>query len=985
MTPFADAPHRLFAVAPGESFADRFAAGLWARIGRDPPDAMARVTVILNTARGLRAVEEALAHHAGSTAFLPKLVLIGDIGALVRDALPLPSVVDPLRRRLHLIRLVAGYLSAAPGRAPLSAAPDLAESLAQLLDELQENGTEPGMLDRIAADQGLSAASAAHWRETLRFLDIIRRAWPEILAEDEGGAVDPGTARRRASEAVVAAWQTRPPAGPVIAAGSTGSRGPTATVLAAVAGLPQGAVVLPGFDAAMDPDVWQTAGPEHPYAPFRPLLDQLGLQPGDARAWAPSPAKPSPRLILLSQALRPAPVTDAWIAAAPMLAAAAAEATAGLALVEADGQRQEAAAIALAIRHALEEPAKRIALVTPDAALARRATAELARFGVVPDDSLGRPLAQSPPAVFLRLIAGLAAGRTEPVQVAALLQHPLARAGFGRGAHLRMARAYERAALRGPAASSIEPGTLPPWPGAWEDEAAWLARVARPLVELAAAQTQDLPAAVRAHRAAAEALSADPDAGPMVWSGEDGRALRGLFDSLAAAATAHGPKAIKNYAQLFTALFAGATEPPEPARPHPRVMIWGTQEARVQSCDLTILAGLNEGVWPALPDPGPWLSRPMREAIGLPPVERQTGLSAHDFLQGAARAEVILTRAKKVEGTPTVPSRWLTRLTGLLTGTDPTALETMRDRGRVLLDLVPLIHRPNAAASVAPAPRPRPCPPVAARPRSLSVTQIELLIRDAYAIYARKILGLVPLDPLGRSPDARDRGEVIHTVLQRFVAETPVLPEDAEDRFTAIAEAVLAHHVPAADLRRIWLGRLRRTATWLVSTERARREIADPLALEVKGALELDHAALVAPFTLTARADRIDRLHAGGAAIIDYKSGTVPSKEQVGVFSHQLHLQGLILAGGGFDGAPPLLPRSGAYLGLSGGREGGKELPVDDIDGALAEHKVRLLDLLASYDRADTPYVARGRPFKQSFAGDYDHLSRRAEWEEGEP
>jgi ATP-dependent helicase/nuclease subunit B len=36
--------------------------------------------------------------------------------------------------------------------------------------------------------------------------------------------------------------------------------------------------------------------------------------------------------------------------------------------------------------------------------------------------------------------------------------------------------------------------------------------------------------------------------------------------------------------------------------------------------------------------------------------------------------------------------------------------------------------------------RPSPRPPVAARPRSLSVTEIKTLIRDPYAIYARHVL-----------------------------------------------------------------------------------------------------------------------------------------------------------------------------------------------------------------------------------------------------
>jgi double-strand break repair protein AddB len=682
-------------------------------------------------------------------------------------------------------------------------------------------------------------------------------------------------------------------------------------------------------------------------------------------------------------------VTDAWQRAAPALAAEAGAATGGLTLIEAPSPRHEAAAIALAIRRALEQPGKRIALITPDAALARRVTAELDRFGVLPDDSLGRPLAQSPAGVFLRLLGEVAAEGAAPVWLAALLLHPLTRPGLPRRAHLDLARRYEREVLRARPQPGLPPGQMPVWDDPPEGGAEWLARIERIVAGLAGplAAGASLAEVVAAHMAAAEALSRESlDAEPEVWRQAAGEALRALMQRLALNADAHGDGAAAGYLALIGNLMARESLPPEAERPHPRVMIWGTQEARVQGADVAILAGLNEGVWPAAPPPDPWLSRPMRESLGLPSEDRGIGLAAHDFLQGAARSgpgrEVILSRSRKVEGVPTVASRWLIRLENLLGGLgDGVALKAMKARGDELLQLVALVHQPEAP--VPRAERPRPRPPIEARPRRLSVTQVETLVRDAYAIYAYKVLGLRPLDPLGRPPDFRERGMVIHRIMERFARAVPdhlPEPEEARRLLLAAADAVLAKEVPWPDTRRVWRARIGRFAEWFLTGEAARRAAGRPEGLEVKGALPV--AAPAGEFTLTARADRIDRLDGGGAAIFDYKAGSPPSAKQIELgFNQQLHLQAAILMAGGFEGLDALEARSGAYLGLTGDRDGGKERRVEDLQAEIAKHVARLEALLAAYDRVETAYVSRGRVEKLEYEGDYDHLARRGEWE----
>lgn len=973
---------RVYAVPPGVPFAEAFARGFWSRHAGCGPAAPARGRVLLNTPRSLRLVEEALVDKGPGNALLPRLGTLTDLGG---DPLAAPDIlpaIAPLRRQLRLIRLVERYLAAERGaEAAAASAPALAAALETLLDECDEAG-----LDAAALDHATGGAHAAHWQRTLAFVDLVRRHWPAIRAEEEGGAPDPRARQRAVIERMVAEWRTRPPTGPVIAAGSTGAVASTGLLLAAIARLPGGAVVLPGLDTTLPDGVWAEIArgdaPEHPQAPFGRLLQLLDLTPGDVAPWEET-APPAPRLALMTQALRPAPVTDAWRAALPALAAEVSAATADLTLVEAASPRQEAAAVALAIRRGLDEPGTRIALVTPDAALARRVTAELARFEVLPDDSLGRPLSLTPPAVFLRLLARIAADGAELGRLGALLQHPLMTPGVARRDHLGHARAYDRAVLRKPGAMPPA-GCLPPWPEAGAEASAWLAAIEAGLAPLVAALEAGAPlaAVAAAQHRAAEALSRETEgAEPRVWAGADGAVAREVVEGLIAEGGAHGPEATTAWPALLDAMLGQREVRPAPTAPHPRVTILGPREGRTQAADLVILSGLNEGTWPALPDADPWLSRPMRRAVGLPEPEARIGLSAHDFYHAALRGRVFLTRSLRVEGTPTIASRWLIRLENLLGGIDDgAALAAMRVRGQALLGVLEHVHAPTAPTPRAP--RPMPSPAVLARPRRLSVTDVETLIRDAYAIYARKILNLAPLDPPGRAPDYRDRGTVFHAVLERFVEETrdawPGQPA-AKAHLMTVADAVLAERVPAADLRRIWRARLARAADWFIAQEDERRAGARPGAVETKGVMEFDAPA--GPFTLSAKADRIDLRADGRAAIIDYKTGKIPTRSEIDAgFAQQLHLQAAILAAGGFADIPARETAVGEYIGLTGAGDGGNRLRREGLGAEVSEHTARLISLIAAYDQG-AAYIARGRPQMLSEEGDYDHLSRRREWE----
>jgi ATP-dependent helicase/nuclease subunit B len=837
------------------------------------------------------------------------------------------------------------------------------------MDELRGEAVDPAALATLDIGE-----HAAHWQTSLAFLSIVRD-WLDA------GNMAEGQARlRAAAEALAAEWATAPPAHPVIVAGSTGSRGATRAFMAAVARLPQGAVILPGLDPDLPPPVWERlaeddrAAGDHPQHGLAAVCAALGIAPWAVPPWHDTPPPNPARAALVSLALRPAPVTDQWMVDGPALAPSLPEAAEGLTWIEAEGPRAEAEALALILRAAAED-GQRAALITPDRMLTRQVTAALARWGLRPDDSAGRPLALTPPGVLLARLADLAGARLTPEALLALLKHPLtASAPDARRPHLRQTEVLELRFLRG-GPPFLDWDALEAWAARTEAaDPAWMAWLRRALAPLAPAGPLPLPALLARHRAAAEALAAGPHAGGhALWDKEAGRAALALLDELAAEAHAGGTLSPAQYRALLASLMAGREVPEEAVITHPSIAIWGTLEARVQSADLVLLGGLNEGTWPRLPGPDPWLSRAMRRSLGLPSPERVIGLSAHDFQAAAGAARVVLSRATRDAEAPTVPSRWLLRLQNLMAGLGPegaAALAAAQSRGARWLAQAALLDRP--AASVPAARRPSPRPPAAARPTRLSVTQVETLVRDPYAIYARHVLGLRALDPPGRQPDALARGTALHAVMEAFGDATDAgLPPDPAALFRAIAREALDAEVPWPATRALWYARLDRAADWLAATEAERRARAAPRAREVAGTLALDTTPL--GFTLTAKADRIDATPDGAYALYDYKSGGLPTEKAAAAFHLQLPLEAAIAAAGGFAGLPPGPTRHMELIGLGGG---GSALTIDT---GPAETLARLVRLIALY-QTGAGFTARLRPQRLSYDSPYDHLSRYGEW-----
>ncbi|GGB34420.1 double-strand break repair protein AddB [Tistrella bauzanensis] len=1032
-------PSGVWRVPAGIPFLDVLARGLIDAAGGDP-ERLGRMTVLLPTRRAIDELARAFLVAAdGRAALLPRLKPLGDVEAdelmlaeagdpgAAADILALPPAMSPLARRMRLARLIERWSARDHGQSlTLDEATRLADALARLLDEALVEDVDLARLDRLVPE-----ALARHWQEVLAFVDIIRRFWPEILAES--GAIDAIDRRNRLLRAEAARLAAEPPADPVIIAGSTGSQAATRALIRAVAGLPQGAVVLPALDETPDADtlVAIRQDPTHPQNALTRLVDELGLTAAAIPVW-PAVTRDQiragrDRRILLAEAFRPAETTDRWA----NLSVVGPTSLDGLDRLDAADPRAEATAIAVAMRAVLQTPEQTAILVTPDRRLARRVTGELRRWGLNLDDSAGRPLMASGPAVFLDLIARAAAERLAPVPLLALVKHPLAAGGLPPGQFRAGGRLLERTLLRGPRPAPGMAGLRAALDGALADTGArdhgriqavaatlgpWIERLDERIGDFAAMMTDGeagFDELLDAHVAAAEALAetgaADlaataaaattatiaDDITPALaqtgaerlWRGEAGEALMQALAELRDEAGILGAIPVSRYPALLSALLSDRTLRPR-WRSHPRLQVLGPLEARLLSADLVILGGANEGGWPRDPGPDPWLSPAMRRQAGFPPAERRTGLAAHDMWSQLAAPRVLVTRSAKVDGTPTVPSRWLLRLDAVIAGAGLTRADSA---ARAAL---PYAGWARSLDVVAPAVRPgppAPCPPVDRRPRRLSVTQIETLMRDPYAVYARHVLGLEALDPVDADPGAAERGRFIHAVLDRFVREVSrapaPMPVDAEARLLNLGRAVTADlRLPPAVIA-FWWPRFERIARWFVGVERARRTGLAASHTEIRGSVVLD--APGGPFRLTAVADRIDRFADGSFAILDYKTGSPPSGRDIqrGI-APQLPLEALILDRGGFDGIPAATVSELAFWRLSGRRPAGAEIqvlkPGQTADALIAEHGAGFQRLIATFDRPDHPYMARPRAWAAPRYSDYVHLARVKEWQAGD-
>ncbi len=943
-------------------------AQAWLAAPGDPGAGM----LILPNRRAARALAGAfLQANAGQALLLPRIVAaqgLDEAGLALAGALDLPPAIEPMRRQAILASLILKLEgeNGAPRRLPGAWA--LAADLAALLDE-----ADYAEIDLAAALPGVVEAELArHWEVTLKFLRIVTQNWPAILKSLR--LLNPAARQVALLDAQGAAWAAKPPAEKIwlVAADADPALCRLARV---VAGLPAGAVILPGYDPMLPDAAWAALDDSHAQAGIARLLGGLGARREEIAHWpAPASKVPPGRAALLSRALLPAAALADWQQPAALV-------TAGLHQLAARDEQEDATAIAMILRDALEVPGRSAALVTPDRGLAVRVVAALRRFGVAADDSAGEPLAETPPGVLLRLLARAAQAEFSPLPLLALLKHPLTGLGSSPEITRAQARALERKALRGPrpppGLAGLRFRLKPDGDRTERDFLARLELTLAPLTGLPLAL--DPAAALRALIAAAEAIAATADASgaAQLWAGEAGAMLSDTLAEALAALFGLPVMPAADLPDLLDGLLAGqVVRRPRTRDNHPRVAIWGVQEAMLQSVDVAVLGGLVEGVWPAPAEPGPWLSRPMRKAAGLASAERSVGQAAHDFFALAcACPSVVLAAPTRRERAPAVPARWLTRLKALLSGAGQALPAHPAAGWAARLDL-------PAAREVRPKPAPR--PPAEARPKRLSISEIATLIADPYAIYARHVLDIRPLDALDEESDQSQFGNIVHAGLATFfsVERNFAAPGAAAELALHLQTALRATR-PRPALQHWWEARLERIACWVVEAEAARRNTTPPAALALEQ--KADHQ-VAGGFVLRGRADRIEAQADGKVLIMDYKTGAVPEAKKVRAGTMpQLPLEAVMAEAGAFGPAFTGPVTELAYWKLSGRHNPGEDKPL--FDGKPAELR-KVIDaaaaslplLFAKFADPATPYLAHPHPDRSTYKDVFAGISRSAEW-----
>ncbi|MDZ7587681.1 MAG: double-strand break repair protein AddB [Parasphingorhabdus sp.] len=970
----------VFTISAHGGFADGLARGLIDRFGKDPLE-LARGLLLLPNNRARRAVTEAFIRESGGGLLLPRMAVVGalDLDEAVGIALDGVDMADDLKpavpqmsRLLTLARLVEQEGQRRGQKLLAQDALALAQMFAATLDQLIAD--ERSLRDLIELGDAIEIELPGHWQASYGFFIAVAQAWYEEL--DARGQVDDATRRNALFDAVARRWRAAPPAHFIAAVGITTAAPAIARLLRCVADLPRGLVVLPGLDLAMADTEWdalipralaaegqplQRAQETHPQYHLRLLLDRMSIARGEVQRWrriGESGAR-AERSRAIGNMFTAPEFTARWENLPN-----SERSMAGVRLIETANSAGEAQAIALLVREALETPAQRIAIITPDRALARRISAHLLRWDIAAEDSAGTALAQTPPAILMLLLLECAAQGFPPADLLALLKHPLVAAGDERLRWLEQVRTLDLL-LRGPRPAAGLAGVTALFAGTdWRKQA--LRDAARDWWQQTAVRLEPLERLASGAVAISQLLETVQNllqdlTGGTIWAGPAGRELATFWTSLLSEIAGTDQQlAPQEWQPWFTAMLTNIAVRP-PYGGHPRVALYGLLEARLQTADIVICAGLNEGVWPQSVSPDPWLAPAIRTALGLPAQERQIGLSAHDLAEALGAKHVVLTRAKRDASGPAIASRFLLRMKAMC-----------GDNLRHDVDMILLAGALDRAIAMPPVGKPAPQPSAEQRNVSLSVTEVETLQSDPYSFYARKILRLSAIDMVDAEPTYAWRGSAAHDILFEWAAQDNFTPGRLMDRAREFLNRPETHPI----MRALWSPRLLAALEFVEQQTLA--GIADgrkPMLYEESGAAE------IAGVRINGRVDRLDQFADGSLGIVDYKTGKPPSARAVKEgFRIQLGLLGAIAEARGFRGlAGPVAAFE--YWSLSRGNSGFgfvavpyKEVPADDMVG----HATAILaDVVAQYIKGNSAFLPKLQP--EYCFPEYDQLMRLEE------
>ena len=948
------------------------------------PLGISSTLLLLPNNRAIRTMTEAFVRLAAPGLLLPRMVAVGDLALdeklgssldpITGDESALLQPVPPAQRTMLVTRIVERHRRASGQPVSPAEAVRLARELAEMIDELEIEGLDPMILEKMESSRG---QLADHWQSAYR---QVVQMLPEYARELRAhGWVGPAERRNMLLERLADRFKAAPPDHPVIAVGITTSARAIADLLATVARLPQGLVVVPGLDVAMPEDEWTDLGspdggddaprPQetHPQYHLKRLIERMHVSRDEFRVMG----KPSNAAAVVAEIFCLPAKTAEWRDLPP-----GRKRLAGVSVLEASDSAEEARAIAIAAREALEQPGKRVAVVTPDRELALRVSAQLKRWQITVDDSAGKPLLQSANGTLIMALATAMADHFSPVSLLAIAKHPLVTGDMERRDWLDRARRLDLL-LRGPSSgiglAAIErriDAMKPDHP----DRAAlidWWPVFAKLLKPLA---FEDSVSPIDAFAAIAEVAGALTN--NAIWKRAEGRQLASEWEEITTSDLgAFGRVELQAIPPLLGELLGRSVIRP-PYGGHPRVAIYGLLEARLQQADLVICGGLNEATWPQLPQPDPWLAPVIRRELKLATLDRNIGLSAHDLANALGGDEVLLTRARRDRSGPTVASRFLLRIKAYL----GTQLATADDLGA----LTELLDRPTEQVPFAL--RPKPMPSAEQRKVRLSITQFDQLKSDPFSFYAKTIMGLNVLEPVAAEPSYAWRGTLVHDILEKWFKEDDCAP----DALLRRADDLLSDPNLDPALRALWQPRVAAGLRWVAEeTQRLIAQGRELTVAEVSGKTEIKGVKV------KGRADRIDKLADGSLAIIDYKTGMPPKVKQVSAgYALQLGLVGLMAERGVIKGVKGTASQF-EYWSLAKNKQrefGYIETPTSKKDG---DARVRADEFVAfalreaeaaieNWINGTAPFEAKLHPEYANYE-DYDQLMRLQEWNGRQP
>lgn len=979
--------YNLFTIPPTESFSDSFVRTILKETEKNRSE-LTKYLILLPTRRACRVIRDAFLRQTnGTPILLPRLQAIGDIdeGELFfnlngEDSLDCKPPISSMKRQAYLAQIISKLpdFSKSPAHNI-----SLANALGQLLDQIYTEDLDISELPSLVDSQKF----AAHWQITLDFLKIISEYWPQIL--NEIGMIDAADRRNILSNKLNDTWISNPPNHPIIAAGTTGSIPSTAKLLKTILTLPNGRIVLPGIDTYMSNNAWDNIDETHPQATLKNLLISLEKDRNDIKIWGcVDDNTETIKEKFISDALIPAKNSDIWqsMKGSEKTKQEIITSLVNTHLYECDTSQEEATIISLIIRESLEHKEKITAVVTPDRQLAKRIAVSCERWGIQLDDSAGKNLEQTTIGSFLISSAEVCLNQISPVYLLSFLKHPLNTGGDFKNfrKHIRL---LDKQVLRGLKPDSGFKGIIKKYNKILDDEYQnnpnpinfefinYLENLFKEFYNLFHNnQPHDFKKYLTEHIKFIENCSKEE----FLWSGEEGEEASKFLSELLEASPLLPKVKGSDYLLILKQLMKQKSVRPKYGT-HPRLMILGQLEARLINADRVILSSLNEGKWPSDSKHDPWMSRPMRQDFGLPPLERSIGLSAHDFVQGFCKKEVFLTRSKKQDGSPTVPSRWLQRISTLLKAYDISEDIIKKNEFNEYKNQL------NLAKNKISIKRPEPTPPINVRPTNISVTSIDTWLKDPYSIYAKYILKIKNIDPLEKEWSHIEKGNLLHKILEKFNKDNKsIITNDCIDKFITIAKDEFELNGNEA-IKDFWLPKIYKIGKWYINHETSWRKQARPIAFEEKGFIEINKENI--NFTIFGRVDRIDKLNNGEYVIIDYKSGGSFSAKgiQNGQYT-QLPLEGYILKENGLKSLNKKIDNNVSnleYWVLNGSDPAGKIVSLNkesDIKQAIESAEIGIKSLINVFYNQQTPYYSIPNLDNAPRFNDYEHLARVKEW-----